>query len=472
MRYSEFIRSVLRYRPSQVVPFLAAYSSGCERAAIQNGETEQWYPWAISAIAKASVLRGHEFSSSDITPEVLAGLIQDFNGSGIPLPGQSAASMLTPILHEQFPYQESLFEDMARAHVLLAQSAPDQTPIPWEEVLGIGLDQAIRASHVLHQVVVHHGGRYAPAILDMPGFQDVYTRVAPRSEIEVTASLLTASIGDLKRVRAAADERVLIPEMLERYAFNPLISHPLVDLGARGVWAPQTMFIPRALLGVNLYYRGLERWGKRFADSLGKRVETYVGKQLSLINNIQLHPEVEYAKDTHSIDWLWVTDEAVILVECKAARMPLDAQAGGETLESVMRRYIGHARGQIDKTARLIREGHPAFDHIPKDRQIVGVVTTAEPFYLADTPFSGFISTGEVPAMTMSLRELEVLAGCPEPEAAALVIEQAHRGDDGGRFIAKFTEQALRRENPILDDAWHAFDFLEHEAGFSGDRPQ
>lgn len=121
-----------------------------------------------------------------------------------------------------------------------------------------------------------------------------------------------------------------------------------------------------------------------------------------------------------------MSESAVILVECKAARLTLDAQAGGESLATVMQRYLGEAREQIDRTARLIRDAHPAFECIPKDRPIVGMVTTAEPFYLAGTPFSGFASSGEVPVVTMSLRDLEFLVGQPEADAARLVINGAH----------------------------------------------
>ncbi|MBQ3358536.1 MAG: hypothetical protein IJG47_06515 [Microbacterium sp.] len=216
-----------------------------------------------------------------------------------------------------------------------------------------------------------------------------------------------------------------------------------------------------SFLGSNLYYRGLDRQGKAFADGLGKRIEDYVGRQLALLNGISLHPEVEYAKGKRSIDWLWVSDKAVVLVECKAARMTLDAQAGRETLGALMERYIGGARKQLDTTARLIRNEHPAFSHIPKDRPVVGVVTTAEPFYLADTPFSGYESSGDVPVVTMSLRELEVLVGYAEKEAAALVIEQALRDGDGGRIGRVFDDVARRRLNPILEEAWGAYDFLD-----------
>lgn len=463
MWYSEVIQSVRRYRPSQVVPFLAAYSAERERASSQ-GDTSQWFPWAISAIAKESVLRGNEFRSSILKREDLARLVHDFNGSGRPLPQQTPASILTPILYEQFPYQESLFEEMARTHALFVHSEPGQKPIPWQDLLGIGLDEAMRASHVLHAWVVNNGGRYDPSILDMPHFQDVFRKVAPRAEIEAAASFLTSDIAQLKQARAAADAKTLIPAELERYAFNPLKAQPLVDLGAQGIWAPQSMLVPRAFLGPNLYYRGLDRWGKGFADGLGKRIESYVGRQLALLDGIDLHPEVEYVRGKRSIDWVWVSDKAVILVECKAARMALDAQAGGETLETVVKRYIGGARKQLDATAQLIRDRHPALAHIPSDRPVVGVITTAEPFYLADTPFSGYTSSGDVPTTTISLRDLEVLVGYPEAQAAEIVTAHAQLDGDGGRFGAAFDEEARQRRNPILEDAWRAYDFIDADS--------
>ncbi|MCD1569902.1 hypothetical protein [Agromyces mediolanus] len=460
VRYSEFIQAVRRYRPSDLLPFLANYSAEYERLATGANPT-RWFPWAISLIAKESVLRGNEFRGASIDAAGLRRLVDLVNRSGDNVPGQTAASLLTPIMYEQFPYQESVYEEMARTRALLIHTEPGLEPIDWTGLLGIGLDEAIRASHVLHAWVLHNGGRYDPSILDMPHFQEVFERVAPRSEIEQTAELLISDIPGLRLTRAAVDSRAPMPSRLERYAFNPLKAQPLIDLGKTGIWAPQSMLISRAFLGPNLYYRGLARWGKPFADGLGDRTQRYVGRQLALLDSITLIPEVEYATSQRGVDWIWVADAAVILVECKAARLTVDAQAGGDSLASVMERYLGAARKQIDRTARLIQEHHPAFDHIPKDRPLVGVVTTAEQFYLAGTPFSGFASSGEVPATTLSLRDLEFLVGLPETDAAALVLAHAHPDGEGGRLGGAFDEETLKRSNPILEDAWRHFDFLD-----------
>jgi len=460
--YSEFVQAVRRYRPSDLLPFLASYSADRERESMLP-TAGHWFPWAISAIAKESVLRGNELRDANIDIVGLKRLVHLFNVSSDVVPGQSAASLMTQIAYEQLPYQESIYEEMARTHALLVHTERGQTAIQWEELLGLGLDQAMRASHILHAWIINNAGRYDPRILDMLHFQEVYDKIAPRSEIEATAKLLISTISGLRQARTGADERAPIPSRLERYAFNPLKSQPLVDLGTAGIWAPQSMLVPRAFLGSNLYYRGLARWGKAFADSLGDRTQRYVGRQLALFEGIALYPEIEYEKSKHSVDWIWVSDSAVILVECKAARLTLDAQAGGNSLVTVMERYLGTARSQIDKTARLIREYHPAFDLIPKDRPVAGVVTTAEQFYLADTPFSGFASSAEVPATTLSLRDLEFLVGLPEAQAVSLVLDYAHLQGEGGRFGGAFSEDVMKRRNPILKEAWGHYDFLvEH----------
>ncbi|MCC6497177.1 MAG: hypothetical protein IT193_13070 [Propionibacteriaceae bacterium] len=457
--YRDFVQAVRRYRPSDLLPFIAAYSAAHDRDA-DVANAGKWFPWAISAIAKESALTGNEVRNPGIDDDGLRSLVHLFNLSADVLPDQSPASLLTPIFYEQFPYQESLYEELCRTHALLVHSEPGQAAIPWTGLLGVGLDEAIRATMVLHAWVVHNGGRFDPTILDLPTFQDVYEKVAPRPEIEATAKLLISDIPGLKQARRLADQRTAIPPRLERYAFNPLKGSPLVDLGEAGIWAPQTMLVPRTLLGSNLYYRGLAQWGKAFADGLGDRTQRYVGRQLSLLEGVVLYPEIEYAKSQFSVDWIWVSDSAVILVECKAARMTLDAQAGGESLETVMRRYLGEAQAQIDRSARLIIESHPAFALIPKDRPIVGMVTTAEPFYLAGTPFSGFAPSGATPITTLSLRDLEFLVGLPEGDAAKLIVDHAHAEGEGGRLGGAFTDDTRKHRNAILEDAWRHYSFL------------
>ncbi|GAA3871190.1 hypothetical protein GCM10022381_12880 [Leifsonia kafniensis] len=98
------------------------------------------------------------------------------------------------------------------------------------------------------------------------------------------------------------------------------MARPLIDLGATGVWAPQSMLVSRATFPSNLYYVGM-KWGKPFADNVGVRVEQYVGLQLRLLGGDHVEGEIEHARGQKSVDSFWVIDQAVILFECKSARM-------------------------------------------------------------------------------------------------------------------------------------------------------
>lgn len=136
-------------------------------------------PWAVSAIARDSVLYGTEFRSAVPDEQGLGRMISLYiNITGF-ADDSSIASIMTPLAYEQFPYQESPFEELARVHALFVD--PELGPAPdWSEVFGVRLDDAVRAVIVLHGWVAHNGGRFDPAILDLPHFQEVFTRIAPR----------------------------------------------------------------------------------------------------------------------------------------------------------------------------------------------------------------------------------------------------------------------------------------------------
>lgn len=182
--YSEFRHAVLQYRPSNLLPFLADYSAAQElRTPVSRAAN--WFPWAVSAIAKESVLGGNEFLNAEIDDRGLERLVHLLNLSSDLVSNPSAASLMTPIMYEQFPYQESLYEEMARTHALLVHNEPGQAAIQWDDLLGLGLDEAIRASMVLHAWVVNNAGRFDPGILDMAHFQQIYEKVAPQDRASI-----------------------------------------------------------------------------------------------------------------------------------------------------------------------------------------------------------------------------------------------------------------------------------------------
>lgn len=470
VHYLEFRQAVRRYAPSVLIPFLAKHSARHDPMRNGTADVMQRPPWAVSAIARDALLYGTEFRAAvpdDRALQHLFSLYMDVVGF---TDESSIASIMTPLAYEQFPYQESAFEELARIHALFVDPALGPAA-DWSEVFGMSLDDAVRAVIVLNGWVAHNQGQYDPAILDLPHFQEVFARVAPRTQIEGLVKALTMTVAEAREIN---DRVPALPINAQKSAFNPLISKPFVDLGVDGIWAPQTMLVHRALVPANLYYWGARAWGDRFTKELGDRTEAYVGNQVRLIAGESMSGEMAYDKGRRkSTDWIWVTNRAVILFESKSARMTLGAQAGDATLPAVTARYLGHARDQLDRTEQLIRERVPPFDRIPDDRPIVGVVVTSEPFYLGNSTLVEYGEGSRIPSIAMSLRDLEHWA-CLEPAIALnvlldVVLDQEQRT---WSFSSALQQRGLldrSRRNPILDEAWKAYAFLNQSAEEYGD---
>lgn len=415
-------------------------------------------PWAIAAIARESILYGNDHRHAPVDEGTVRQLMGAFNNTHDPVDG--LAAMLTPLAYEQFPYQESPLEELSRIYALFED--PSLGPeLDWTEVFGMPLCDAVRAAFALRVWVTHKSGRFEPAIMDLTPMQQIFESVAPREQIETLSRALTTSVSQAIETNAAVPA---LNRPLQRHAFNPLSARPLVDLGERGIWAPQVMLVDRALYPANLYYRGVDAWGGKFTDILGTRTEAYVGKQLALLANASdLHGEITYKEGNDkkkSVDWIWVTPQAVILVECKSARLTLGARAGDATLPKIAERYLTKARKQLDTTANLIRARTSLFEHFPDDRPIIGLAVTCEPFYLGNSTLVEYGTSSTIPSLVLSLRELEHWVCQPAPEAVNKLLEILNDPERRTWSFGVALGELPKTHNPILDAAWKKSDFL------------
>ena len=462
-RYSDFSQAVRRYPPSLFLPALAAHTAELDPLirGRDNSQGGRW-PWAASAMARESVLHSNEWRHGGTPTEAdFARLYNQFNNSFDPQDDPSLSDIMTPLVYEQFGYTESEFEELSRTWALFGDPTLG-TPIPWDEVFGIGLAEAARAALVLHAWVANNGGFIDFNLLNAQHFQEVFDRIAPRAELERLISYFTTNVDG---ARALYSEARLVAPHRQRFAFNPFVARPLIDLGTGGVWAPQSMLVSRAIFPSNLYYVGIRRWGLPFAENLGARVEQYVGRQLGLMADGHIEGEILYGKGDKSVDWIWVTDRAVVLLECKSARMTLGAKAADSSLGAVVARSLGKAREQIDRTASLIQSRHVAFAHIPADRPIIGLIVTAEPFYLGNAgALPEYGARGTTPTQVMSLRELERFVCLDEQEAVALL--QSVLADPERRtwsMASVMKDLGDVGKNPILEQAWSKYNYLDQD---------
>jgi hypothetical protein len=180
-----------------------------------------------------------------------------------------------------------------------------------------------------------------------------------------------------------------------------------------------------------------------------------------LIPGALVTPEREYATGNKSVDWIVVLPSVVLLVEVKSARVNQAARLNIAAYHEDVMADVGKALVQIGRTADLIRAGHAGFTDIPTDRPLRGLVVTAEPHYLINSPiYREGMSDPTVPTTVMCLGELENMAAfCVVRDPGEVVIKLTDGTPDGPANVTTVMNEWYRQyasppRNPILDDAW------------------
>ena len=75
----------------------------------------------------------------------------------------------------------------------------------------------------------------------------------------------------------------------------------------------------------------------------------------------------------------------------------------------------------------------PAFDHIPKDLPMLGLVATLDPWYMANSMAREFLPATDIPTMVASVREVEHLVGIGQRRSVSGVLSEIMRPDDERR---------------------------------------
>jgi hypothetical protein len=199
---------------------------------------------------------------------------------------------------------------------------------------------------------------------------------------------------------------------------------------------------------------------------MGELLEDYIGRQLAFLPGVEVHPEVTYTEHKNvidSVDWIVVFDDLVLLVEAKARRTPAAARAADLTARDTYQATLGKAFKQINRTYRALQAKVPAFDHIPTDRTMLGLVATLDPWYMANSMAREFLPVPDIPTMVASAREVEHLVAIGQRQPASRVLTEIMRPDDQRQTweldtaLGAFTDPADR--NPLLEEAWARLPF-------------
>ena len=458
--FGEFRQRVRAHRPSELLPVLArlAVAQGIPPYDVAN--MQPLLPWSIPVIAKESILWGNEHRDALVTQQALLRLGRLLQSEPAPeIDPVRVHPLMTRYSYEQFPYQESIFEEVSRSHALFIEGARDLDlevvhDDAWTDILGAPLGQVVGATFLLQVAADENFGYFDATWLDYEDLAPIFEHW-PRSVIDRVADSLSHTPTEFQ---AAYRQAKQVDLGLERWGYNPLSERPFVRMPDNRLLAPQPRLILRSVSPGRLYYAGMKAFGNPFARDLGHLVEHYVGRQLTLVEGADLYGEIVYeGTERRSIDWFLVLPQLIVLFEVKSARLGTVHRAGGDGLDDRISTLLNRAIGQIEGTIVEINARNPQFSAIPIDRPILGVIVTAEPFYLANTPWvRDLTEEPPVPTVVASLRDLEFLVTLPSEVLQSRLLGIA-RGTVPGWELRTVLEGADLDKNTILKDAWESY---------------
>ncbi|TLQ39237.1 nuclease-related domain-containing protein [Streptomyces marianii] len=472
-----YIERVLRHSTDSLVRLIAATSPGLPAVRdLGKRDLSPYGPWALQDVAWVSLALGSETKPA-ATRDDLAEIVGLYLALDDPITHEPAGGLrlerfLQRVTHQQGGWQESDYAQLSRSVALL-----QQTPHPdgglevirpgWDhELLGcsltdyVGLAELVWACATLHPDP-RRRGRFA---VEWYPARDYVEFDHLRSPAQVKAVLRRHFATTKLRLRtsfpAGADP------LVRRYTHNPLRARPLVGGMPGGYLVP----VPAAVLGkatpLGLYYTGgdnnSER-GKAFTRDVGHLFERYVGRQLALLTDAEVHPEVEYKlpkkQSGKSVDWIVVFPDLVLLVEVKSTRPGEALRLGAENFTTILDSQFRKAFKQVDNSADRIRSGaHPEFDHIPRDRPMVGMVVTAEQFHQINTSeHRSELPSTSVPVTVTSIQELEDAVTITGTSLADVLRASAAGG--GAALRPLFQGHTFLDHNAVLEQGWSAIPF-------------
>jgi hypothetical protein len=479
LSYREFVQACRAFRPTDLIPRISALSAALGEPPYTDQEKLRRPPWGLAVAARESLLYGNEYRDKLVSERSIDDLMRRFfNCEATPhlLPGDPGflLSIITPLLYEQFPWQESIFEELARSHALLIEGLDHvQTSVistsSLAELLG-GMDfrAAIGATFVLQVGAYQNGGTYNRAWLSQSNFEEVLA-LFPKETLEVTARRLTATRGEFKK---DYEHNSHGNKKLARYDYNPLVRTPFINFGRDLSFAPAPRLIMRTVTPGGLYYPGISKYGNAFADDMGRLFEHYIGRNLDLIDGAEVRLENVYGSRgvKKSVDWFVVMPGLVLLVECKLKRLGLAARAGDSPLAADLTSSIERAYRQLEHSIQQMAAKTPEFSHIPTDRPIIALIVSAEPIYtgaayLVERQLTSISSRNlsDIPVAAVSARELEMLVAYGD-EAEQLLLQRAHDRAPGDLISLRDLPPSPGRENLILEKSWDSYRFPSPES--------
>ncbi|MGW2891818.1 hypothetical protein ACWDDN_42245 [Streptomyces griseoruber] len=483
----EYVQRVRQHPPSLLLPLIAATSGNLPQPREMRGhpKASTHGPWALADAAWVSLTRGNEHRGGPAAEADLDKILGYYLALDEPMRrepvGQRLEGFLLRLAGQQLVWQEGEFSELSRSIALLQQTPPTKalTVVQpgWDtHLLGCSLTDYVGVAQLLFGSATKMDGRFVPEWLDgdLDAFTELTTPGALRAVID---RHFATSAQTLKNEEAAAAARAraagtpVLDPALRRFSYNPLRGRPVVTGFGPGYLIPVPAAVVAKASPLGLYFTGLEGLGEAFAHDLGELFEQYVGRQLRLLPDASVHPEVVYTErksEAKSVDWIVVFDDLVLLVEVKSVRPTMQLRLGPKDFAAELTTKLKKAFGQIDKTAALIAAGKDEFAHIPADRPVLGMIVTMEPYHMINAPeFRSVFPAGTVSTTIAAIGEVEDAVTVTDTSLSTILLSGAQAGattPGGGWSLRTALGDHPLEMNPILDQAWEATPFVAPES--------
>lgn len=468
--FDEFRQRVRRHRPSDLLLTLGAMAAAAPDGKYDLDSPNKFSPWAIALIARESILWGNEHRKPGVTSSDLVALYNAHSNIYEPAHTRGddiTLSILTRFIYQQFPLQESLYEEMARTHSLLVAPLDDLdldldilSPSAWEDIFGAPLPEVAMATFFLQVAADRNAGTVDSAWLTREDISGMFVDLTPGVVAE-RLERLSSTREEFK----AAYEAVPKPPGLSQFSYNPLVRRPFVKLADGRFVAPLPRLILRTITPNRLYYDGIGSLGQAFTSDLGTLTEHYVGRLLRAIEPVaDVRGEIEFG-GRKSIDWFLTLPSTLVMFEVKSDRYRLFEQAAVEGSLDAITSRLNRAHKQLAATSTALDDARPEFSGLDAELPRLGIIVTAEPFYLANSEYmQERLDRAEFPVIVASLRDLEHLTAIPLDDLDAFLTRIRTEGfGDAADLTRALGQQRIERRSPVLEAGWNAYPWLTRD---------
>jgi hypothetical protein len=465
----EYRQRIRKYAPSSLLPLIAA-------TAARYRTPQEWLnspyriftPWALADAARVSLSHGTDFLRAEAADKDLLRILDAYARFDDPFRrDKNLWAFLLRKSGEQLTWQTPDYQSLARTAAIFTQTA-HTVPMEclksgWDiGLFGCPLQEYVGAAQLIWAGVFASAGRFDLAFYDTPDGQLIARVVGRDTLTRVVDTHFAIDRDQFKAEDEKARERSARRDpQLRRFTYNPLSGRPLVTGIGPGYLCPVPQLAWAKATPWGVYFSGLDRYGDQFAHDLGNLFEQYIGRQLRLLPDAQIIPEITYGSKANrrkTVDWIVVFSDLVLLVEVKSTIPTEPVRLGTADAAAEVVKKLSRAFEQIDITAQLIKDGQPELSCVPAGQPILGMAITLEPFHLANAPFLyDLLPSTQTSIAIADAAEVEDLVTLTDVSASQLLSERAADAERSTWSVHSAFQGHTRSRNSILDEAWNSY---------------